>query len=273
MLTLVIGDRNFSSWSLRPWLAARQAGLPFAEVAIRLDIEGGTKEEILKYSPSGKVPCLIDDEGGKRLLIWDSLAICEYLAELVPALWPAAQAQRAEARSVSAEMHSGFLPLRQEMPMDVRAMKLGQARTPEVGADIARIVAIWESCRSRFAASGPFLFGAFSIADAMYAPVVWRFLTYGVGLPPASQAWLEAMLALPAMREWQAGALAEAVLGTGYGQHADLHGRRRGARRVARPAGAGSRPCRGRCLARRNAGAWLQAGWQGFPGVPAPDVA
>jgi len=106
-------------------------------------------------------------------------------------------------------MHSGFLPLRQEMPMDVRASRPGQPRSPAVCADIRRIVAIWEACRSRFATSGPFLFGAFSIADAMYAPVVWRFLTYGVGVPPASQAWLQSMLTLPAMAEWQAGALAE----------------------------------------------------------------
>jgi glutathione S-transferase len=208
MLTLVIGNRNFSSWSLRPWLTARQAGLPFAEIAIRLD-RSSTHDEIRQYSPSGKVPCLIDDAGGERLLIWDSLAICEYLAERVPSLWPAERAQRAEARALSAEMHSGFLSLRQEMPMDIRASRPGQPRSPATSADIRRIVAIWEACRGRFAATGPFLFGAFSIADAMYAPVVWRFLTYGVDLPPASQAWLQSMLALPAMAEWQAGALAE----------------------------------------------------------------
>ena len=193
---------------MRPWLAARQAGLSFAEVNVRLN-QPDTGAQIARYSPSGKVPCLIDQRGDERLLIWDSLAICEYLAELVPALWPAAQAQRAEARALCAEMHSGFLPLRQEMPMDVRASRPGQPRSPAVCADIRRIVAIWEACRSRFATSGPFLFGAFSIADAMYAPVVWRFLTYGVGVPPASQAWLQSMLTLPAMAEWQAGALAE----------------------------------------------------------------
>ena len=208
MLTLVIGDRNHSSWSLRPWLAARQAGLAFVELGVRLH-QAGTKEQIRKYSPSGKVPCLIAGEGSERLVIWDSLAICEYLAELAPSLWPAEPALRAEARSVSAEMHSGFTSLRQKMAMDIRAMKLGQARTPEVGADIARIVDIWEICRKRSSAHGPFLFGAFSIADAMYAPMIWRFLTYGVGLPPASRDWVEAMLDLPAMREWQAGALAE----------------------------------------------------------------
>lgn len=207
-LTLVVGDRNLSSWSLRPWLAAKQAGLSFAEVAIRLD-RAGASDEIRKYSPTGKVPCLIGGEGSDRLVIWDSLAICEYLAELVPTLWPDDPRLRAEARSVCAEMHSGFLPLRQNMPMNIRASGLERAGAPDVVADIARIVDIFEACRSRFAGRGPFLFGGFSIADAMYAPVVWRFLTYGVSLPPASQAWLETMLALPAMREWQAGALAE----------------------------------------------------------------
>jgi glutathione S-transferase len=205
MLKLVVGDRNFSSWSLRPWLAAKQAGLPFDEVSVRLHA-AGSKENILKHSPSGKVPCLLDGSS----VVWDSLAICETLAELAPTLWPADRSARAEARSVSAEMHSGFTALRQNMPMDIRAEKPGQGRTPEVEADIARIVAIWESCRSRHAAGGPFLFGSFSIADAMYAPVVWRFKTYAVALPSASQVWAEAMLALPAMREWQAAALAEA---------------------------------------------------------------
>ncbi len=207
MLTLVIGDRNFSSWSLRPWLAARQAGIPFTEVSIRLG-QPDTGNEIRRYSPSGKVPCLIDEEGG-RLVIWDSLAICEYLAERAPSLWPADQARRAEARSISAEMHAGFLPLRQQMAMDIRASQPDQALTPAVAADIARIVDIWETCRRRFAARGPFLFGPFSIADAMYAPVVWRFVTYDVDLPPAAQGWVASMRALPAMREWQAGALAE----------------------------------------------------------------
>ena len=204
-MKLIIGDRNYSSWSLRPWLAARQAGLPFEEVCIPLRT-AGSKANIYQHSPSGKVPCLIHDD----TLVWDSLAICEYLAELVPALWPTDHTVRAEARSVSAEMHSGFAALRQGMGMDIRASKPFDGRTSAVGADIARIVAIWESCRSRFAVGGDFLFGEFSIADAMFAPVVWRFLTHAVDLPPASQAWVETMLALPAMREWQAAALAEA---------------------------------------------------------------
>lgn len=201
---LVIGDRNFSSWSLRPWLAARHAGLPFEEVCIPLRT-AGSKAHILNHSPSGKVPCLIHGD----TVAWDSLAICEHLAELVPGLWPTDRKARAEARSVSAEMHSGFAALRQHMGMDIRASKPFDRRPSAVEADIARIVAIWESCRSRFAAGGRFLFGEFSIADAMFAPVIWRFLTHAVQLPAASQEWVDAMLALPAMREWQQGALAE----------------------------------------------------------------
>jgi len=204
MLKLVIGDRNYSSWSLRPWLAIKQAGLPFEEVFIRLN-ERGAKTEIFKYSPSGKVPCLVDGE----TVVWDSLAICEYVAEKTPSLWPAHRKARAEARSISAEMHSGFSALRSSMPMDIRASKPYDGHSAEVVADVARIVAIWESCRSRFAEAGPFLFGSFTIADAMFAPIVWRFMTYAVDLPPASRAWLETMAALPAMQEWRAAASAE----------------------------------------------------------------
>ena len=203
-MKLVIGDRNYSSWSLRPWLVLKQCGLPFEETTIRLR-EPGTKAEILKHSPSGKVPCLIDGD----VVIWDSLAICEYLAEKFPTLWPASSKVRAEARSVCAEMHSGFSALRHSMPMEIHASKPFDGRTAEVAADIARIVGIWENCRKRFAQNGPFLFGHFTNADAMFAPVVWRFLTYAVELPPASRAWVEAMCALPAMQEWRAAAVAE----------------------------------------------------------------
>jgi len=204
MLKLVIGDRNYSSWSLRPWLAIKQAGLPFEEIIIRLR-DSGTKVEILKYSPSGKVPCLIDGD----TTVWDSLAICEYLAEIAPSLWPSDRATRAEARSISAEMHSGFGGFRHSMPMEIHASKPYDGRTAEGAADIVRIIAIWENCLSRFAQRGPFLFGSFSIADAMFAPVVWRFLTYAVELPPASRTWVETMCELPAMQEWRAGALVE----------------------------------------------------------------
>ena len=203
-MKLVIGDHNLSSWSLRPWLALKQAGIPFEEVVVRL-YSPDTKREILKHSPSGKVPCLVDGQA----VIWDSLAICEYAAEQVPSLWPADRARRAEARSISAEMHSGFMALRKGFPMTVRAELPNHPRDADIEADIARIVTIWEGCRARFAADGPFLFGTFSIADAMYAPVVWRFNTYGVSLPPASAAWCEHMRNLPAMQAWRAAALAE----------------------------------------------------------------
>ena len=204
MLKLVIGDRNFSSWSLRPWLAMKQSGLSFEEINIRLD-SPGTKADIYKHSPSGKVPCLIDGD----TVVWDSLAICEYIAEDVPSLWPDDRKARAEARSISAEMHSGFGALRRSMPMEIHASKPHVVRSAEVLAEIARIISIWEGCRERFAAQGPFLFGRFSIADAMFAPVVWRFKTYAVELPPAARGWVEMMCALPAMQDWQAGALAE----------------------------------------------------------------
>lgn len=204
MLKLIVGSHNYSSWSLRPWLALKQSGLPFEDVVIRLR-DSGTKAEILRYSPSGKVPCLIDGD----TVVWDSLAICEYLAESVPSLWPTDRQARAEARSISAEMHAGFSAMRHNMPMEITASKPYDGRTAETHADIARIISIWESCRRRFGSDGPFLFGRFSIADAMFSPVVWRFLTYAIELPPASQAWVEAMCALPAMQEWRNEALAE----------------------------------------------------------------
>lgn len=208
MLQLVIGNKNFSSWSLRPWLLLKQAGLPFREIPVRLR-QADTKAQILAHSPSGKVPALIDGD----LTVWDSLAICEYLAEKASLnhvdLWPADPKARAEARSVSAEMHSGFAALRQQMSMEVAASHPGEGQTPEVLADIARIAALWTSCRERFAAAGPFLFGDFSVADAMYAPVAFRFHTYGVELPPLAAAYRDTLLALPAMQEWAAGARAE----------------------------------------------------------------
>ncbi len=208
MLQLVIGNKNFSSWSLRPWLLLKQAGLPFREIPVRLR-QADTNAQILAHSPSGKVPALIDGD----LTVWDSLAICEYLAEKASLnhvdLWPADPKARAEARSVSAEMHSGFAALRQQMSMEVAASRPGEGQTPEVLADIARIAALWTSCRERFAAAGPFLFGDFSVADAMYAPVAFRFHTYGVELPPLAAAYRDTLLALPAMQEWAAGARAE----------------------------------------------------------------
>jgi glutathione S-transferase len=207
-LTLVIGNKNYSSWSLRPWLALRLAGLDFAEVRIPLN-QPGSREQILRHSPAGRVPILRDGD----LVIWDSLAICEYVAELAPqaGLWPADRAMRAHARSISAEMHSGFTTLRGSMPMNLRKLgaRLVAPPPPEVESDIARIVAIFEACRAQHAARGPFLFGGFTIADAMYAPVVTRFRSYSVALPAASQAYADAIAALAPMREWTAAGVAE----------------------------------------------------------------
>ena len=190
-MLLVIGNKNYSSWSLRPWLAMKVLGIPFEEKRIPL-YGPDSKRELLRYSPAGKVPCLVDGE----LRVWDSLAILEYLAERHPGLWPAEATLRARARSVSAEMHSGFPNLRQHMSMNVRKRHPGKGRTPEVLAEIARVIGIWGEAR------GPFLFGPFCAADAMYAPVVLRFRTYEVELPPVCRAYADAVLALPALQEW-----------------------------------------------------------------------
>jgi glutathione S-transferase len=185
---LVIGNKNYSSWSLRPWIAMKVLGIPFQEKRIPL-YGPGAKEQILLESPAGKVPVLID----RNFRIWDSLAILEYLAESHP-VWPKDREARAEARSVSAEMHSGFPNLRNHMSMNIRKRYPDKGRTPEVLMEIKRINEIWNG------AKGPFLFGAFSGADAMYAPVVMRFRTYEVRAE--NQKYVDAMLALPAMKEW-----------------------------------------------------------------------
>lgn len=205
-LVLTIGNKAYSSWSLRPWLLMKHAGIRFAESRISLYAEGA-KEKLLAQSPAGKVPVLKDG----ALTIWDSLAIAEYLAEKYPhkQLWPAKAAARAHARSICAEMHSGFTGVRSQMPMNVRRELLGRPRSAETEAEIARIAAIWNECRGLHAANGPFLFGAFSIADAMYAPVVTRFRTYGVELAEPAATYAATMLALPAMLEWVAAAHAE----------------------------------------------------------------
>lgn len=212
-LVLVIGNKAYSSWSLRPWLLMKQAGIAFEEIRLSLYAEGA-KQKLLEHSAAGKVPVLKDG----ALTVWDSLAICEYLAERYPEkqLWPAQPAARARARSISAEMHSGFTNLRNQMPMNVRREIPGRARTPEVAADVARIETIWDECRSRHGTDGPFLFGAFCIADAMYAPVASRFRTYGVALAGAGAQYAAAIHALPAMREWIAGAHAEAEVNPQY---------------------------------------------------------
>lgn len=198
---LVIGNKNYSSWSLRPWLAMKQLGIEFDE--LRIPLYGpGAKEEVLRHSPSGKVPCLVED--GKR--VWDSLAILEYLAEARRGLWPEPPAARAMARSICAEMHSGFAQLRQHMSMNIRKRHPGKGRTPEVLAEVARITAMWSECRRRYGGAGPFLFGRFCGADAMYAPVVLRFRTYEVDLPDDCRRYADTMLALPALQEWIAAA-------------------------------------------------------------------
>jgi glutathione S-transferase len=203
---LIIGNKNYSSWSLRPWLAMRQAGIEFDELCIPL-YGPGSKERILQVSPSGRVPALTDGD----LTVWDSLAICEYLAERHPGMWPEDAAARAVARSASAEMHSGFANLRTHMGMNIRKHYPGKGVGVGVPEEIARIFSIWEDCRTRFGAGGPFLCGKFSIVDAMYAPVVTRFRTYAVAVPASLKPYYDAMLALPAFREWIAAAEAESA--------------------------------------------------------------
>ena len=205
---LVIGNRNYSSWSLRAWLALRQAGLQFEERRVLLN-RPQTHSEILRYAPSGKVPCWIDGD----LVVWDSLAICETANEryLEGALWPADADARGRARAITAEMHAGFAALRTHMPMDIRAQRrdVGEAarQRQDVSADIDRIQSIWTACLQRSA--GPLLFGSFTIADAFFAPVVTRFVTYGVPLAPPLAAYSDAVLALPSMQLWTAAAHAE----------------------------------------------------------------
>jgi glutathione S-transferase len=202
---LVIGNKNYSSWSMRPWLVLKTFGIPFEEIKILLD-RPETTQKISEYSLSGRVPVLLGDD----LVIWDSLAICEYLAEQYPLLnlWPESVAARATARSVCAEMHSGFSALRSAMPMNIRANFPGKGRTAGSQADIGRISEIWEDCLSTYGAHR-FLFGDFSIADAFFAPVVMRFKTYGVSLAPALQAYCERIESHPAVAQWVHGAIDE----------------------------------------------------------------
>ena len=209
-LKLVIGNKNYSSWSMRPWLALRANNIAFEEVFISLYTGAADKQRILDVSRAGKVPILVDGE----VTVWDSLAIIEYVAERFPEkrLWPENAAHRAHARAVSAEMHSGFAALRNECGMNlhrpVRAIDLsGEAR-----ANIARVEEIWAECRERYGQSGPFLFGAFGAADAMFAPVVHRFRTYAVAVSKQSQGYMDTMMAQPAFAEWTKAALAETIV-------------------------------------------------------------
>ena len=205
---LVIGNKNYSSWSLRAWLMLKHAGINFDEMRISLFV-AGYKEKLLSISPAGKVP--VYSEGD--LLVWDTLAIGEYLYETHLALWPADKAARARARSVSAEMHSGFIPLRKAMPMNIRAHGRKVASSPELEADIMRIKNIWRELRTQYAEAGPWLFGQYSIADAMFAPVAFRFLTYGVTERGAVDDYVQTVARDPLVQEWlQAAAMEQEVI-------------------------------------------------------------
>ncbi|KAF7599773.1 MAG: glutathione S-transferase [Candidatus Dactylopiibacterium carminicum] len=203
-MQLIIGDKRFSSWSMRAWLAVKATGKPCEEVPVRLR-QPDTRTQILRWSPSGKLPCLLEH----GLAVWDSLAIAEYLAEEFPQLWPQDAAARALARSVSAEMHSGFAALRNEMSMDAGASLPGVMPSDACAADIARIQMIWEDCRRDQGLGGPYLFGAWSIADMMFAPVCLRFETYGVALTPLAQAYCQSVLAHPHVQAWKKAAQLE----------------------------------------------------------------
>mgnify|MGYP000853017730 CR=1 FL=1 len=209
-LKLVIGNKNYSSWSMRPWVAMRGSGIPFEEIFIPLYTGPADKQRILDVSKAGKVPALIDDD----VTVWDSLAIIEYLAERYPdaGLWPQARAARAHARSISAEMHSGFVALRNECGMNLHRPVKAKPLSDAARADIARVQEIWIDCRTRYGAQGPFLFGAFSAADAMYAPVVHRFRTYAIDVAPLVKDYMTTMMALPAFAEWTAAGLAETIV-------------------------------------------------------------
>jgi len=204
-LTLVIGNKNYSSWSLRPWLALAHHKIVFEEVVIPIHTPE-TPAAIGKYSPAGKVPILVDGDA----TVWESIAIIEHLAErfLDAKLWPADFVARAHARAISCEMHGGFAALRQQCPMNLRRRKK-RALTPEAEADVRRITQMWRGARSRFGAGGDFLFGAFSAADCMYAPVATRIASYEIDVDPVSAAYVEAIHALPAFRDWRKAALAE----------------------------------------------------------------
>jgi glutathione S-transferase len=206
-LKLIIGNKNYSSWSLRPWLAMKVANIPFEEEVISLDA-GDFKTRLGRFSGSGKVPVLADE----NTHVWESLAILEYLAEKFPdaRLWPDEPATRARARAIACEMHAGFVPLRRHLPMNMRRPVLRRELDAETQTDVQRIEAIWTDCRTKFAVRGAFLFGAFGAADAMYAPVVSRLHTYDVTVGAMCRAYMEAVMALPAWSEWRAAALDEA---------------------------------------------------------------
>jgi glutathione S-transferase len=209
-LKLVIGNKNYSSWSMRPWLALRANNIAFDEVFVPLYTGDADKQRILAVTRSGKVPALVDGD----ITVWDSLAIIEYAAERFPEarLWPEDRAARAHARSISAEMHSGFMALRNECGMNLHRPVKAIALSPDARANIARVEQIWIECRQRYGKSGPFLFGAFSGADAMFAPVVHRFRTYAIEVAPEAAGYMKTMMALPAFQEWTEAGLAETIV-------------------------------------------------------------
>ncbi|GAA3851904.1 glutathione S-transferase family protein [[Pseudomonas] carboxydohydrogena] len=209
-LTLYIGNKNYSSWSFRPWLAMKAANIAFREVLIPIYAGADDKQRILDVSPAGKVPVLTDGD----VTVWDSIAIIEYLAEKFPGagLWPKDTAARAHARAISAEMHGGFGALRRECGMNIHRPIRPKALSDEARENIARVQEIWTGCRARYGQAGPFLFGAFTAADAMYAPVVHRFRTYAIEVSQPVRAYMEAMLAHPAFAEWTEQALAETLV-------------------------------------------------------------
>jgi glutathione S-transferase len=205
-LKLIIGNKNYSSWSFRPWIALKAAGIAFDEEVIPLYGEG-SKERILAHSPAGKVPVLIDG----ATYVWESLAILEYAAEKFPdaGLWPADAAARAHARAIATEMHAGFTALRSECGMNMWRPHKPKVLSADAKANVARIEAIWAGARAKHGAGGPFLFGKFTAADAMYAPVVSRLETYAIEVGPASRAYMDSMRARPAWREWRSAGLKE----------------------------------------------------------------
>jgi glutathione S-transferase len=209
-LKLVIGNKNYSSWSMRPWLALRANDIAFDEVFVPLYTGDADKQRILAVTRSGKVPALVDGD----ITVWDSLAIIEYAAERFPEarLWPEDRAARAHARSISAEMHSGFMALRNECGMNLHRPVKAIPLSPDARANIARVEQIWTECRQRYGKSGPFLFGAFSGADAMFAPVVHRFRTYAIEVAPEAAGYMKTMMALPAFQEWTEAGLAETIV-------------------------------------------------------------
>lgn len=203
-LVLVIGNKNYSSWSLRPWLLLKQLGVQFAEIKINL-YTGDYREQILRHSPAGRVPVLIDGP----ITVWESLAICEYVAEKWPNAWPADAHSRAHARSIASEMHVGFHALRSEFPMNCRSRRTGVTPSETAQTDIARVIQIWQTCFASYRSAGSWLFGQFTIADAMFAPVALRFFTYGVALPQDAAAYVATVVENPAIKAWIADARQE----------------------------------------------------------------